>query len=352
MKGKYMVKKTVTIAVDAMGGDQAPRITVEGACKATEEMDVRLILVGDEKKIRTELQKHNYDKEKIRLLHTAEEINMRESPRRAIQEKPGASVLLTAKLLAEGKAEAMISAGSTGAVVLAAAEHLQRIPGVKRTALGTIFPTLNVLKRPDIFSLILDMGANVSNSPEDLVHFAYMGMSYKQKIMGVPSPRVALLNIGAEEKKGNAEMRKAYQLLSGRPDIDFIGNIEGNELSSGKADVVVAEGMQGNIAIKTMEGTAEAVKKLGKMAYEGKCLWKLGLLCLSGGIKKIMKVASYEEYGGALLFGFDKIVIKSHGRSTAHAFMNGIKVAVRSVQDDLVPVMRESIRQFETDMKP
>ena len=344
-----MTNKSITIAIDAMGGDHAPQITVEGACQMSLETSANLLLVGDEVKINAELEKYTYNKERIKIIHTPDEITMEDSPRTAIREKPNASVLLAAKLLSEGKADAMVSAGSTGAVILSAAIHIERIPGVKRTALGTIYPTYNEQQRENIFSLILDIGANITNTPDDLVHFAYMGVSYKKKLMHVESPTVALLNIGAEEYKGSDTVKKAYQLLDSRPDLNFIGNIEGNDLVSGKADVVVAEGMTGNIAIKTMEGTVDAVKKLAKMALKGKLIWKFGMLCLSGGIKKIMKIANYEEYGGAPILGFNKIIIKSHGRSTAWAFKNGIKVAIQAVTDDMIGIMRNSISQFESE---
>jgi glycerol-3-phosphate acyltransferase PlsX len=332
-----------------MGGDNAPQSTVEGACRMTLESPALLMLVGDENKINEELAKHTYNKDQIQIVHTPDEITMEDSPKLAIREKPNASVLLAARLLSEGKADAMVSAGSTGAVILSVAIHIKRIPGVRRTALGTIYPTLNEQKRSNIFSIMLDIGANVVNSPDDLVHFAYMGISYKKKILKVESPTVALLNIGAEEHKGNETMKSAYHLLSSRPDINFIGNIEGNELMRGKADVVVTEGMTGNIAMKTMEGASEAVKKIAKIAMKGKFIWKMGLLCLSGGIKKLMKIASYEEYGGAPIFGYDQIVIKAHGRSTAYAFKNGIKVAIQAAQDDVIGIMRESISQYESD---
>ncbi len=344
-----MSNSKIRIVIDAMGGDHAPGITVAGACQMTLESPAHLILVGDESKIKQELTKHKYNEEQIEIVHTSEMITNEDSPKVAIKEKPNASVRLAAKMLREGRADAMVSAGSTGAVVLSVALQIKRIPGVRRTALGTIYPTLNEQKRSKIFSLLLDIGANVVNSPDDLVHYAYMGISYKKKILKVENPTVGLLNIGAESHKGNETMKAAYQLLSSRDDINFIGNIEGNDLMKGKADVVVTEGLTGNIAMKTIEGTSEAVKKLAKMAMKGKLIWKLGLLCLSGGIKEIMKVSSYEEYGGAPIFGYDKIIIKAHGRSTAYAFKNALKVAIQAAQDDVIGVMRESISQYESD---
>lgn len=347
-----MSDKSVRIAIDAMGGDHAPHITVEGTCIMSLESPAELILIGDEPVISAELKKHRHDPERIRIVHTPVAITMEDSPKVALKEKSNASVVLAAKLLSAGEADAMVSAGSTGAVVISAAMHIKRIAGVRRTAIAILYPTLNAQKRNDIFSMMLDIGANVSNQPDDLVHYAYMGSSYKEKVLKVKSPTVALLNIGAESHKGNETMKTAYQLLSACKDLNFIGNIEGNELMSGKADVIVTEGMTGNIAMKTMEGTSEAVKKIGGMAKNGKLIWKLGLLCLSGGIKKLMKVASYEEYGGAPLLGYEKIVIKAHGRSSAYAFKNGIRAAIRAVEDDVIGIMQHSIAHYESEKNP
>lgn len=344
-----MDKERIKIVVDAMGGDFAPSITVEGVCRYLQKRPVHFILVGNETEIREELKKHKYDSDLIGIVHTEQKITMEDSPRQSVREKPRASLLLAAELLAEGRADAMVTAGSTGAVVLSAAQKLSMIPGVKRAAIGTIFPTLNEQKRDHYYSLMLDIGANIQNKPDDLVHFAYMGKSYMQNVFGIEDPTIALLNIGAEAHKGNESMREAYQILNKRPDLHFIGNVEGNELVKGRADIVVSEGMSGNIAIKTMEGSGEAVKKLLKIAMKKKLLWKLGLFFLYGGIKKVQDIASYEEYGGAAIFGFDKPLIKSHGRSSAFAFMNGIRVAVELVEHDMIPKLRDSIGRFEQE---
>ncbi len=346
-----MSKKIKTIVIDAMGGDFAPAVTVDGTCQMAAESEAKFILVGDEAKIKAELLKHTYNKDQIIIEHTPDEITMEDSPKTAIKDKPNASVLLAARMLSENKADAMVSAGSTGAVVLSVGTHIKRIPGVKRTALGTLYPTMKERKDVPIFSFMMDIGANVSNSPEDLVHYAYMGMAYVKEVLDIKNPTVGLLNIGAEEHKGNETMKKAYKLLSARNDINFIGNIEGNDLLLGKADIVVTEGMTGNIAMKTMEGTSEAVKKLAKIASKGKFIWKLGLLFLLGGINKLTKIASYEEYGGSPLFGYDKLVVKSHGRSDAYAFKNGIRVALEAAEHDMIGMMRTTIAEFEKDIK-
>ena len=337
------------IIVDAMGGDFAPGISIDGTCQMAAESNAHFILVGDESKIKAELQKHTYNEEQISIVHTDEEITMEDSPRTAIREKKNASVLLAAKLLKEGKGDAMVSAGSTAAVILAASLYIKRIPGVKRAAIGTIFPTLKQDLSANPYSVIMDVGAIVSNSPDDLVHYAYMGKTYLEEVFGFDNPSIGLLNIGAEEHKGNDTMKAAYKLLESRPDLNFIGNIEGNDITNGKADVIVAEGMLGNVAMKSIEGVAESVKKLAKIAMKGKLVWKLGLLFLSGGIKKLLKVASYEEYGGAPIFGFDQLVVKSHGRCNAYAYKNGLKTALRAVEMDMIGFMRDSISRFEAD---
>jgi phosphate acyltransferase len=337
------------IVVDAMGGDKAPQITVEGVCLFLQRTPMHCILVGNEPVIRKELEKYPHDKDLIDIVHTEQEITMEDSPWNAIREKPDASLLIAVRMLAAGEADGMVSAGSTGAVILSAAKYLPMIPGVKRAALGTIYPTMNEQQHPHYYSLMLDIGANVNNQADDLVHYAYMGKSYMQYVFGVKDPRIGLLNIGAEAHKGNAAMREAYKLLSSRPDLSFIGNVEGNDLVRGRADVIVSEGMSGNIAIKTMEGAGEAVKALAKMAMEKKLLWKLGLLFLSGGIKRVQNVASYEEYGGAPLFGFNKPLIKCHGRSSGYAFMHGLRVTSEVLEHDMTGRMRTAIAGFERE---
>lgn len=344
-----MSKEKPVIIIDAMGGDFAPGISIDGTCQIAAETNAHFILVGDEAKIKAELAKHSYNKEQISIVHTDEEITMEDSPRTAIREKKNASVLLAAKMLKEGKGDAMVSAGSTAAVILAASLYIKRIPGVKRAAIGTIFPTLKEDRTASPYSVIMDVGANVSNSENDLVHYAYMGKTYLEEVFDFKNPSVGLLNIGAEDHKGNDTMKGAHKLLASRTDLNFIGNIEGNDITNGKADVIVSEGMLGNVAMKSIEGVAESVKRLAKIAMKGKLVWKLGLLFLSGGIKNLMKVASYEEYGGAPIFGFDKLVVKSHGRCNAYAYKNGLRTALKAVEMDMIGFMRDSISKFEAD---
>jgi len=344
-----MSKKKPVIIIDAMGGDFAPGITVDGTCQMAAESNAHFIMVGDEAKIKAELEKHTHNKDQFSIVHTDEEITMEDSPRKAIREKKNASVLLAAKMLKEGKGDAMVSAGSTAAVILAASLYIKRIPGVKRAAIGTIFPTLKEDRKASLYSVIMDVGANINNTPDDLVHYAYMGKTYLEEVFDFDNPSIALLNIGAEEHKGNDTMKAAYKILKSRADLNFIGNIEGNDITNGKSDVIVSEGMLGNVAMKSMEGVGESVKRLAEIAMKGKLVWKLGLLLLSGGIKKLMKVASYEEYGGAPIFGFDKLVVKNHGRCNAYAYKNGLRTALKAVEMNMIGFMRDSISKFESD---
>ena len=344
-----MSKEKPVIIIDAMGGDFAPEITVDGTCQMIAETNAHFILVGHEEKIKAELAKHTYNKDQISIVHTDEVITNHDNPRAAVKDKKNASVLLAARMLKEGKGDAMVSAGSTAAVVLAASLYIKRIPGVRRAAIGTIFPTLKEDKHKSPYAVVMDVGANINNTADDMVHYAYMGKTYLRELFGIQDPQVGLLNIGAEEHKGTDTLKEANKLLASRDDLNFVGNIEGNDITNGKADVIVSEGIHGNIAMKSIEGVAESAKKLAKMAMKGKFIWKLGLFFLQGGIKDILKYASYEEYGGAPIFGFNKLVVKSHGRCTAYAYKNGLRTTLNAVESGMIDFMRESISKFEAD---
>ncbi|BFN36984.1 phosphate acyltransferase PlsX [Fidelibacter multiformis] len=337
----------ITIALDAMGGDDAPAVTVQGAAEATLESPLKVLLIGDEKAIQKELKKHKYHADQIEIIHTSHQISMGENPKIAMNQKPDASIVLATRKVSEGHAHALVSAGSTGAVILSAAKNIPRILGVHKAALAASYPTHNIQKRQDIFSLLLDVGANIHNSHHDLVHFAFMGATYAREIKKIENPSVGLLNIGAEEYKGGEKLARTHGILKTLPDINFIGNIEGNQIMQGLADVVVTEGLTGNIALKVMEGMASSVKHLGKQAFRQNVLWKMGLIMLSGGIRKLKDVTDYQEYGGAPIFGFDKMIIKCHGRSTAKAIKNALKLAAKSVRDDITGQISRYITNYE-----
>jgi len=337
------------IAVDAMGGDLAPAEPVMGAAQATLESTAHVILVGDEKRILDVLNETEYNANQIEIIHTDEFITNEDIPQQVIRKKPRASMILAAKLCREGTAQGIVSAGNTGAYVLSASRYVPRIVGVRKTAIATVYPTHNAQGRNDHFSLLLDVGANIHCTTEDMVQFALMGTIYTSDIKGIPDPTIALLNIGKESYKGGDMLSRVYKILDKLPNINFIGNIEGNDIMKGLADVVVTEGYVGNIVMKTVEGIAESMSHLGRYAFKHRFIWRLGLIALSGGIKALKQVTDYSEYGGAPLLGFQNVVIKAHGRSKAKAITNAIKLAAKSYRDNICGKISKEISQFESN---
>ena len=338
---------SIIIAVDAMGGDDGPTPIVQGAIIAANANPVRILLVGDEEKIKSLLNGQKYPHNSIEIIHAEDKIEMGESPKSAVETKPNSSIMKAARLVAQGRAQALVSAGSTGSVVLSAAKNIPRITGVRRTAIATVYPTMNELKRSDLLCLILDVGANVQCSAEEMVQFAIMGSAYVSDVRGIADPNVALLNIGEESTKGGEKMQESYRILKESTHLNFIGNIEGKDLLRGAADVVVTEGFVGNIVIKTLEGAAKTVSHLGKIAFKTKFIWKLGLIMLRKGFAMLKEVTDYSEYGGAPLLGFEKIVIIAHGRSNSKAMANAIKLAGKCVRDDVCGKIATNISTFE-----
>lgn len=336
-----------TIALDAMGGDYAPDDIVKGASWISLDTDINVILVGDEKKITSRLNELRHNPENISVVHAPEVIGMDEKPKDAIEKKPRASVLVAAKLVDDGKAEAIVSAGNTGACILACSRTFRKIPGISKAAFAAVYPTeIRRGEKDDPFSLILDVGATISVTAQDLVSFAIMGSAYAARISKNPKPRVALLSNGTEEMKGTDEIVEAYKLLKNYQKIQFIGNIEGVDIPKGTADVVVCSGFSGNLVIKMLEGVSETVMRLAKYAYKKRMLWKLGLFMLQGAIKQVKDITDWEQYGGAPLLGFEKLFIKAHGRSRARATSNAIKVAAKAVRGGLIQEISSSIKDF------
>ena len=347
MEDKNTSQINTVIAIDAMGGDYAPEEQVKGAALATLESTVNVILVGDEKRIKQILDKNEYKQDQIDILHTNEVITNDDVPRKAILNKPNSSMVLAAKLCGEDKAHGLVSAGNTGAYVLSAVKYIPRITGVQKTAIASVYPTRNLQKRKDLFSLILDVGANIHCSAEVLVQFALMGKIYASDIKGIDNPTIGLLNIGREAHKGGETLTEVNRILDQMENVNFIGNIEGNDIIKGLADVVVTEGFVGNIVMKTIEGIAETLGHLGKYAYKHRFIWMLGMIALSGGIKQLKTVTDYSEYGGAPLLGFKEIVIKAHGRSKAKAIKNAIKVAAKTHRDNVCGKIAREIAGFD-----
>ena len=324
------------ISVDAMGGDYAPEEIIKGTLMAAKTWpDLQLILVGKQERILPffiDTKPSN-----ISLVEASEEIGMDEHPANAVRKKKDASIVVATRLVKVGEADAVVSAGSTGAQMAAALLGLGRIKGIERPAIATILPTAEGGK------LILDVGANLDASPEQLCQYALMGNIYAEKILGIPNPRVGLLNIGSEEGKGNELTQKTYTLLKGGAQLNFIGNIEGRDVPYGRADVVVCEGFVGNVLLKTCEGLAGVLFELIKEKMTSNIVRKLGALAVKPGLKEIAQMMDYAEYGGAPLLGVNGISIICHGSSKTKAIFNAIRVARECVQVCLIEQIRQDL---------
>ena len=335
-------KELISIAIDAMGGDNAPQSEIAGALEAIQENDdIHIILVGNEAVIQKELKKHLlYDKKKISIHHCREVIEMKESPTEALKKKQDSSILVGLRLQKEKKADAFISIGNTGAVMAATLLTLGRIANVSRPTIGESFPTDEGL------SIVLDIGANVDCKPVHLLEFAIMGVVYATHVFGVTNPRVALLNVGEEETKGDTLASEAYQLLK-KSNINFIGNIEGGDILRGKAEVIVCDGFVGNVILKFTESIMTVLKnKFTKYASEG-IYHKMQVDMMYGILKRILKDFDYEEYGGVPLLGVNGISFIGHGSSSPKA----IKTMITKVKRMYRAQINEEIQSKIKDIK-
>ncbi len=331
------------IALDAMGGDHAPEVVVEAAARLSRTTEIRLLLVGDEPRVRAALERHGADLERIDLLHAPDAVPMEESPRAAAR-RSESSIARAVKAVADGGAEALVSAGNTGAILLHSALVIPRIPGVRRAALAAVYPTLPRPHNPDPFALMLDVGANTTCVPEDLLQFATMGTAYASRISKVSAPSVGLLNIGEEPNKGDALLREAHARLASAPGIRFVGNVEGKDVPLGAVDVIVCPGVLGNVVLKLLESMGDVLMAVGEATFRRRTRWRLGRALLGDGIAQVGRFFDASNYGGAPILGFKRIVIKAHGRSTARAIENAVKVAAKAVRDDVCGVIAAGMR--------
>lgn len=313
------------IVVDAMGGDHAPEVVVEGAIAAVNEYQVGIILVGDEEKIKFFLKKHKYTGDLICVKHASEVIEMCDSAASSFRKKKDSSISVGLNLVKEGLAEAFFSAGNTGAAVCAATLTLGLLPGIERPGIAIIMPSLKGA------SLIIDVGANINPKPTQLLQYGIMGASYMKHILNKSSPNVGLLNVGEEETKGTGFVKETYELLS-KSKLNFIGNVEGRDLFSGKCDVIVCDGFVGNVALKVTESAAEAMHEFLKKHLKSSLLGLLGVWLLKSNFARYKKEIDYSEYGGAPLLGINGVVIIGHGRSNVNAIKNAIRTANEEVE--------------------
>src|SRR5437868_4352614 len=334
---------TVRVALDAMGGDNAPGETVLGAIQAAREYGIGVYLVGREKVIRAELAKHDTTGLDLPIIHTDEVIEMDEHPANAVRRKKKASMTLALQLVRDGEALGAVSAGNSGAMMAAALFTLKRIEGVDRPALGGVFPTR------DGACLVIDMGANTDCRPEYLQQFALMGSMYMERIFAIPSPRVGLLANGEEETKGNQLVQETHQLLKANAatlGINFIGNVEGRDIFAGPVDVVVCDGFVGNVVLKLTEGLSDALLGMIRAEMTRSLPNKLAAAVLRSDMSKLAKRLDYAEYGGFPLLGINGSAIIAHGRSNATAIKNALRVARETAESGVASAIAEGLAKL------
>lgn len=326
----------IAVVLDAMGGDHAPAIPVEGAVMAARDLGLHIYLVGQEEPVLAELARHDHAGLPITVVQAAQVIEMDEHPANAAKNKKDSSIVVGMELVKEGKARAFVSMGNTGAVMAAALFRLGRIRGVKRPALSSVFPTLQG------FCFLLDIGANVDCRPEYLSQFGMMGSIYAHKVLGVANPRVGIVSNGEEEGKGSELVKEAYTLLKSSR-LNFIGNVEGKDIPAHVADVVVTDGFTGNVIIKTSEGIAKMIKEFLRTEIMRDPISILGGLLTKNAFKRASRRTDYSEYGGAILLGVDGIVAIGHGRSNAPAIRSALRVAAQAVESGILEAIAVDI---------
>lgn len=332
------MSETVRVAVDAMGGDNAPGEIVKGAVQAVQaEKDIKVFLVGRQDAVNAELAKYTYDKEKIEVVHAEEVIEMAEPPVNAIRKKKQSSLVIGMNMIKHQEADAIVTAGSTGATLVGGQVLVGRIKGIERPPLAPLVPTEKGV------SLLIDCGANVDARPSHLVQFAQIGSIYMENIVGIKNPRVAILNIGAEEEKGNQLVKETFPLLKECPGINFIGSIEAREIPHGGADVIVCEAFAGNIVLKLYEGVAATLLSKVKEGLMSSLRSKIGALLIKPALKQTLKSFDASQYGGAPLLGLNGLVVKTHGSAKASDVKNSILQCVTFKQQDINGKIKEHI---------
>lgn len=330
--------KKVNVVVDAMGGDYAPYETVKGAVEAINEKDNLIVtLVGQETVIREELSKYEFASDRIEVVHAEDVITNDEAPVLAIRRKKESSIVVGLNLLKAQKADAFVSAGSTGAVLVGAQLIAGRIKGVERPPLAPLIPTAKGV------SLLVDCGANVDARSSHLVQFAKMGSLYMEKVIGIENPRVAIVNIGAEEEKGNMLVKETYPLLKNCNDINFVGSIEARDIPAGEADVIVCEAFVGNVILKLYEGLGSTLISMIKEGLMSTTVSKVGAALAKPALKKTLKKFDVTEYGGAPMLGLNSLVVKSHGNSKSIEIKNSILQCITFQEMNINNVIKENL---------
>ncbi len=332
----------VKVALDAMGGDNAPAEIVKGAVEALNENDkLKVVAVGDESAIKAELSKYTYDASRLEIVHTTEVIETAEPPVMAIRKKKDSSIVKAMTMVKNKECDAFVSAGSSGAVLVGGQVIVGRIKGVERPPLAPLIPTKAG------FSLLIDCGANVDARPSFLVQFAKMGTIYMENVMGVKNPTVAIVNIGAEEEKGNALVKETFPLLKGCPDINFIGSIEARDIPYGMADIIVCDAFVGNVILKLYEGVGAVLISKVKAGMMASLRSKIGALLVKPALKTTLKSFDASEYGGAPLLGLNGLVVKTHGSSKAKEIKNTLIQCVTFKEQNINEKIKQVISKEE-----
>ena len=331
------------IAIDGMGGDNAPKSNVEGVVSAIKEYNVDIIITGDKDALEKEFENYEFDRSKLEIVHTTEIIENEDKPVKAIRSKKDSSMVVALRLVKEGKADAVVSAGNTGALLAGGLFVVGRIKGIDRPCLCPAIP--NVKKG---MTIIADGGANADCKPRNLVEFAAMTNIYSKKVLGIENPRISLANVGAEEGKGNDLMKKSYEELKNM-DINFIGNLEARDVINAKTDVIVCDGFTGNILLKSAEGVAMSVMGLLKETFLSSTKGKIGAMLLKDDLRKLKSFMDYAEYGGAPLLGVNGGVIKAHGSSNSKAIKNAINQGIKFAQGNVLRDIEEFVQSSKED---
>ena len=332
------MSENIKVVVDAMGGDNAPEVTVEGAVEALKVSDkISIILTGRTEDIKKELQKYSYDESRISIVQADDVIGFDEPPVMAIRKKKNSSIVVGLNLVKRGEADAFVSAGSTGAILVGGQFVVGRIKGIERAPLAPLIPTA---KGP---SLLIDCGANVDARSSHLVQFAKMGSIYMEHIVGIKNPRVAIVNIGAEEEKGNMLVKETYPLLKECTDINFVGSIEARDIPNGDADVIVCEAFVGNVILKLYEGLSNTLMHEIKAGLMSSFRSKIGGLLIKPALKKVVKGFIGEDQGGAPLLGLKGLVVKAHGSSGADDIKKAIIQCNQFSEEEINEKIKENI---------
>ena len=324
------------IIIDTMGADLGPKEVIKGSLDAVKEYGIEVILVGKEDIIKKELENHEYPQDKVTILHAEDVVSNEDDPGIVVRRKKQSSMVVGAKALADGLGDGFISTGSTGALLASGLFIVKRIKGIDRAALSVLYPTLNG------FSLLLDAGANADCKPEYLYQFALMGSIYMEKVMGIDSPTIGLINVGSEKGKGNILTKETYDIMEAS-DLNFLGNIEARDLPEGVVDIILSDGFVGNIVLKLTEGMAHSIFSILKEQFTKNLKTKIGASILKPELAIIKARMDYREYGGAPLLGISKPIVKAHGSSDAFAFKNGINQLIKFIEKDVIKIIEDNM---------